>query len=88
MRSLGRLCNDLGYSCSWHSGTPKLTKGKRVLECGIENFVPMVAVTKQRAVLIKDISLAARNCAHERERKDTMLELLKHFSDRLKDDAQ
>ena len=37
---------------SWPSGgTPKLSKGKRVVGCGIENFDPMVAVTNQRAVL-------------------------------------
>ena len=48
----------------------------------------MVAVTKKRAVLIKDISPAARNCEHERERNDTMLELLKRFTEGLKDDAQ
>ena len=86
---LGRLCSELGYSFSWPSGgTLKLSKGKRVVECGIVNFDPMVAVTKQRAVLIKDISLAARNCEHEEERKDTMLELLEPFTDELKDDAQ
>ena len=48
----------------------------------------MVAVTKQRAVPFKDISLAAGNCEHETERKDTMVELLQPFTDRLKDDAQ
>ena len=86
---VGRHCSDLGYAFSWPSGgTSKLVKGKRVIECGIDNFIPMVAVTEQRAVLIKDISLAARNCEHERERKDIMLELVKPFTNRLKDYAQ
>ena len=29
--------------------SPRMSKGKRVIECNIEHFVPMVAVTKQKA---------------------------------------
>ena len=50
--SLGRQCTELGYSCSWPSEeTPRLSKGKKVIERSIENFVPVVAVTKQKAAL-------------------------------------
>ena len=49
--SLVRLCNEFGYSYSWPSGEPpRLSKGKNVIECSIENFVPVVAVTKQKAL--------------------------------------
>ena len=48
---MGRLCNELGCSYSWPSEeTPRLSKGKIVIECSIDNFVPVVAVTKQEAV--------------------------------------
>ena len=49
--SLGRLCNELGDSFSWPSReTPRFSNGLKVMECSIENFVPVVAVTKQKAV--------------------------------------
>ena len=49
--TLGRLCNELGYSYSWRTGeTPRLSEGKKEIECNIENFVPVVAVTKKKAV--------------------------------------
>ena len=49
--SLGRLCNELGDSYPWPSGeTPRFSKGKKVMECSIDNFVPVVAVTKRKAV--------------------------------------
>ena len=38
--SLGRLCNELGYSFWWPTGdAPRLSKVKEVLECSIENFL-------------------------------------------------
>ena len=38
--SLERLCNELGSSYSWPSReTPRLSKGKKVIECSIKNFV-------------------------------------------------
>ena len=44
--SLERLWSELGYSCSWPSGgiSQSITKGKRVIESSIENFVRMVTV--------------------------------------------
>ena len=48
---MGRLCNELGCSYSWPSEeTPRLSKGEKVIECSIDNFVPVTAVTKQEAV--------------------------------------
>ena len=39
--SLGRLCDELGYSYSWPLGeTPRLPKGKKVIECSIETPSP------------------------------------------------
>ena len=41
----------LVYSYSWPSeGTLRLSKGKQVIECSIENFVLVVAVTTQKVV--------------------------------------
>ena len=49
--SLRRLCNELGGSFSWPSGeAPRLSKGRKVIYCSTENFVFVVAVTKQKAV--------------------------------------
>ena len=49
--SLGSLCDEHGCSYSWLPGeTPRLSRGKKVIECSIENFVPAVAVTQQNAV--------------------------------------
>ena len=46
--SLGRLCKELGCSYSWPSEeTPRLSKGKKVIECSIDNIVPVIAVTKK-----------------------------------------
>ena len=57
--SLGRLCNEFGYSDSWPSGeTPRSSKRKRVIEYNIENFVARVAVTKQKAVPSIEFSAA------------------------------
>ena len=37
--SLGRLCNELGYCCSWPTEeTPRVSKGKKVIECNIEKL--------------------------------------------------
>ena len=49
--SLGSLCDEHGCSYSWFPGeTPRWSRGKKVIECSIENFVPAVAVTQQNAV--------------------------------------
>ena len=66
---LGRLCNELGYSYSWPTReTPRLSKGKKVIECSIENFVLMVPVTKQKAVPSIEFSTAKGNLERERKR--------------------
>ena len=37
--SLGRPCDEMGHTYSWHSGeNPKLTNGKKTVEFEIENF--------------------------------------------------
>ena len=51
LSSFRRLCNERGHSCTWPTGNaPILSKGEKVTECNIENFVPLVAVTKQKTV--------------------------------------
>ena len=45
--SLGRLCNELGYFYGLRDILRNL-KGSKVIECDIESFVPVVAVTRQR----------------------------------------
>ena len=85
--SLGRLCNELGYSCSWPSGeTRRLSKGKKVIGCNIENFDPVVAVTKQKTLPSIEFSLVKGNFERENEVEDTMLDLLKPFTEGLEED--
>ena len=77
MLSLGQLCNETAYSCLWPSGeTPRLSKGKKVIGCSIENFVLVVAVTKQKAVPSIEFSTSKGNVEREQEVEDTMLDLL------------
>ena len=84
MLSMGRLCNEVGYSCSWPSGeTPRLSKGKKVIECGIENNVFVVAVIKQNAVPSIEFSSASGNFERWKEVEDTMMDLLKPFYRRI-----
>ena len=41
--SLGKLCEDRGYSYEWVSGQkPPLTKEEKTIACKIDNFVPLV----------------------------------------------
>ena len=41
--SLGKLCEDHGYSCEWVSGQkPRLTKEVKTIVCKTDNFVPLV----------------------------------------------
>ena len=41
--SLGKLCDEDGYSCGWISGQkPQLTKNWTRIQCNTENFVPIV----------------------------------------------
>ena len=48
--SHGRLCDELEYSNSWQPvGNPMLMKGKKIITCCTDNFVPLVAVTQQKA---------------------------------------
>ena len=49
---------------NWPSGGfPRLSEGKRVIECSIENFVPVVAVTQHRVCPSVDFSPASGNCS-------------------------
>ena len=86
MLSFGKLCNELGSSHSWPIGeTPRVSKGKKGIQCNIENFVPVVAVTKQKTVPSMEFSAAKGNLEREQEVEDTMLDLLKPFTERLKE---
>ena len=60
---------------------PQTITGKGVVECGIENSVPMVAVTNSKAVIFKDISRDKGDCEHVKEMENTVLELLKRFTE-------
>ena len=41
--SLGKLCEDHGYSCEWVSGQkPRLTKDEHTVMCKTHNFAPLV----------------------------------------------
>ena len=41
--SLGKLCEDHGYSCEWTVGQkPQLIKDGRRIQCSTENYVPIV----------------------------------------------
>ena len=42
--SLGKLCEDHGYSYEWVCGPkPRLTKEEETIECNTDNFVPLVS---------------------------------------------
>ena len=41
--SLGKLCEDLGYSYEWVSGQKRLTKEETTSVCKTDNFVLLVA---------------------------------------------
>ena len=71
--SLGRLCHELGCSYSWPSGeAPRLSKGKKEIECCIEHFVPVVAATKQKVVPSIELSSSKGNFEREKEVEDTL----------------
>ena len=55
---------------------PDYEKGKKVIECNIENFVSMVAVTEQKAVPSVGFSKAEGNLEREKEVEDTIVDLL------------
>ena len=61
--------------------TPNFAKSKRVIEGIIENFVTMVAVTKQKAVPSIEFSTAKGNLERAKEVEDTMLDPLEPFSE-------
>ena len=73
---LGRLCNELGYSYWWPSGeTPRLSKSEKAIECSIENFVSVVAVSKHKAVPSIEFSSAKGNFERDHGVEDAMLDL-------------
>ena len=65
---------------------PDYYKGNKVIGCSIENFVHMIAVTKQKAVPSVEFSSAKGNFfEREKDVEDTMLDLLKSFPDGLEE---
>ena len=67
--SLGRLCDELDHSYSWPTReTPRLSEGKRVIECSIEISVPVVAPIKQKAVPSIEFSSAKGKTLSEKEK--------------------
>ena len=62
MLSLGRLCSPRSSK-----------KGKKAIECSIENFVPVVAVTKQKDAPSIEFSTAKGNFEREKVVEGTML---------------
>ena len=79
--SLGRPCNELGSSFSWPTNSQFIKKSKRVIECIIENFLSMVAMTEQKAVTSIEFSTAKGNLEREKEVEDTMLDPLEPFAE-------
>ena len=78
---MGKLCNELGSAYSWPTGeTPRLSKVKKVIECIVENFVSMVAVTKRRAVAFIEFSKGEGNLERKQVVEDTMLNLSQPFT--------
>ena len=78
--SLGRPCNELGHHYSWPSGeTPRFSKGKKVIGRSIEHFVPVVAVTAQKAETSIDLSSAKGNFERGMLAKKKTLDDKKNF---------
>ena len=74
---IGKIAMNLVFSFSWPTEeTPRLSKGEKVIKCNIDNFVTMVAVTKQKAAPSIEFSTAKGNLEREQEVEDTMLDLL------------
>ena len=72
--SSGISCSELGSSFSWPSGgISKVSKGKKVIECSIENFVRMVTVMKQRVVPSGVFSGATGDCERGTEMENTLV---------------
>ena len=67
---------------------PDFPKNRRLLGCGIENLVPMVAVIQQGHELFKEIFSATTSCEHEKEMEETMLDLLKPCTEGSEVDVQ
>ena len=80
---LARLCNEFGSSYSWTAGkTPRLSKGKRAIECNIDIVVPVLAVTKLKDVPSIEFPTSQGKTFSENEKRRTpMLDLLKPFSE-------
>ena len=53
----------------------------KVIECSIESFVPVVEVTKKKAVPSIEFSSAKGNFEREKEVEDTLLDLLNPFTE-------
>ena len=63
----------------------KIPDYQTVIECNFENFVPMVAVTAQKAVPSIAFSTAKGNLEREQEMEDTMLDLTQPFTEGLEE---
>ena len=57
----------------------QIIKGKKTIECYIENFDAMFAVAKQKAVPSVEFSKDEGNLKREKEAEDTILDLLQPF---------
>ena len=57
----------------------QIIKGKKIIECYIENFDAMFAVAKQKAVPSVEFSKDEGNLKREKEAEDTILDLLQPF---------
>ena len=68
--SLGKLCQDQGYSYGWTTGQkPQLTNDVRLKECNTANFVLIDKVFKLSYTYISYISIAGSR-ASTRNRKN------------------
>ena len=57
-------------------GSPRVSRGKRVIECSMENFVRMVTVMKQRVVPPGVFSSATGYCELRTEMENPMVKLV------------
>ena len=73
--SLGKLCEDHGYSCEWTSGQkPQLIEDGRRMKCSTENYVPIVVpgfidkLFKLSHTYISNISIAGSSNSYNASR--------------------
>ena len=57
-----------------------ILKGKKVIECSIQNSVPVVAGSRKKAVPFIELCQPKETLSEKKEVVDTMLDLLKPFT--------